>query len=94
MAVISIINDFPGCRKNYIKQFIKLKCQGILQIFSLCIVSAKHWVNTSETQHKNKHAKAIIYPRGVPWRQWLKLHAPNAGGWGLIRDQGTRSHVL
>ena len=25
--------------------------------------------------------------------QWLKLHAPNAGGPGLIPGQGTRSHV-
>ena len=40
--------------KNYIKQFIKLKCQGISQIFSLCVVSAKHSVNTSETKEKRK----------------------------------------
>ena len=26
--------------------------------------------------------------------QWLSLHAPNAGGLGLIPSQGTRSHVL
>ena len=26
--------------------------------------------------------------------QWLRLHAPNAGGPGLIPDQGTRSHML
>ena len=25
--------------------------------------------------------------------QWLKLHAPNAGGSGLIPSQGTRSHM-
>ena len=25
--------------------------------------------------------------------QWLRLHAPNAGGPGLIPGQGTRSHV-
>ena len=24
--------------------------------------------------------------------QWLRLHAPNAGGPGLIPGQGTRSH--
>ena len=26
--------------------------------------------------------------------QWLRLHAPNAGGEGLILDQGTKSHML
>ena len=26
--------------------------------------------------------------------QWLRLHAPNAGGLGSIPDQGTRSHIL
>ena len=26
--------------------------------------------------------------------QWLRLHAPNAGGPGLIPDQGSRSHML
>ena len=26
--------------------------------------------------------------------QWLRLHAPNAGFWGLIPGQGTWSHVL
>ena len=25
--------------------------------------------------------------------QWLRLHAPNAGGLGLILDQGTRSYL-
>ncbi|TEA30806.1 hypothetical protein DBR06_SOUSAS4110278, partial [Sousa chinensis] len=25
--------------------------------------------------------------------QWLRRHAPNAGGQGLIPGQGTRSHV-
>ena len=26
--------------------------------------------------------------------QWLRLHAPTAGGLGLIPGQGTRSHML
>ena len=26
--------------------------------------------------------------------QWLRFHAPNAGGPGLISGQGTRSHML
>ena len=26
--------------------------------------------------------------------QWLRLHAPSAGGQGLILDQGTKSHIL
>ncbi|TEA30144.1 hypothetical protein DBR06_SOUSAS4810005, partial [Sousa chinensis] len=26
--------------------------------------------------------------------QWLRLHAPNAGGPGLIPGRGTRSHIL
>ena len=25
--------------------------------------------------------------------QWLRLHTPNAGDWGLIPGQGTRSHM-
>ncbi|TEA36681.1 hypothetical protein DBR06_SOUSAS310086, partial [Sousa chinensis] len=25
--------------------------------------------------------------------QWIRLHAPNAGGPGLISGQGTRSHM-
>ncbi|TEA36160.1 hypothetical protein DBR06_SOUSAS11510078, partial [Sousa chinensis] len=25
--------------------------------------------------------------------QWLRLHAPNTGGLGLIPGQGTRSHM-
>ena len=25
--------------------------------------------------------------------QWLRLHTPNAGGWGLIPGWGTRSHI-
>ena len=25
--------------------------------------------------------------------QWLRLHAPNAGGMGSIPGQGTRSHM-
>ena len=25
--------------------------------------------------------------------QWLRLHAPNAGGWGSITGQGTRSRM-
>ena len=26
--------------------------------------------------------------------QWLRCHTPNAGGLGLISDQGTISHML
>ena len=26
--------------------------------------------------------------------QWLRLHSLNAGGWGSIPSQGTRSHLL
>ena len=26
--------------------------------------------------------------------QWLRLHAPNAGGQGSIPGEGTRSHML
>ena len=26
--------------------------------------------------------------------QWLRLLSPNAEGWGLIPDQGIRSHML
>ena len=25
--------------------------------------------------------------------QWLRLHAPKAGGWGSIPDEGTRFHM-
>ena len=36
------------------------------------------------------HKKITGLPRCV---QWLRLHAPNAGGWGLMPGQGTRSHM-
>ena len=29
-----------------------------------------------------------------PGGQWLNLPAPNAGGWGSILGQGTKSHIL
>ena len=29
----------------------------------------------------------------TPADQWLRLCEPNAGGWGLIPGQGTRSHT-
>ena len=28
-----------------------------------------------------------------PVVQWVRLHAPNAGGLGLVPGQGTRSHM-
>ena len=31
---------------------------------------------------------------GLPCDQGLRLHAPNAGGQGLIPGQGTSSHML
>ena len=31
--------------------------------------------------------------RDFPGRQWIRHHAPNAGGPGLIPGQGTRSHM-
>ena len=31
--------------------------------------------------------------RTSPVVQWLRLHAPNSGGPGLIPDQGTRSYI-
>ena len=35
-----------------------------------------------------------IYPGTSIVVPWLTLHAPNAGGLGLIPGQGTRSNVL
>ena len=39
-----------------------------------------------------KFKKLLVrdFPRG----QWLRLHAPDAGGPGLIPGQGTRSRML
>ena len=38
--------------------------------------------------YKQKHGRTSLVV------QWLRLHAPNAGGSGSIPSQGTRSHVL
>ena len=44
---------------------------------------------------ENVYIKRIIKVRGTSLVvQWLRLHAPNAGGPGLIPGQGTRSHML
>ena len=32
------------------------------------------------------------WPSNFPVVQWLRLHVPNAGGSGLIPDQGPKSH--
>ena len=39
-----------------------------------------------ETKIKNITGTSLVV-------QWLRLHAPNAGGPGSIPDQGTRSHM-
>ena len=40
-------------------------------------------------------SKRIFFRGGTSLvAQWLRLHTPNAGGWGPIPGQGTRSHVL
>ena len=36
----------------------------------------------------------IICYWDFPGGQWLRFHAPNAGGLGSIPDQGTRSYML
>ena len=38
------------------------------------------------TLHKGKSGTSLLV-------QWLRLHAPNAGGSGSIPDQGTRSYT-
>ena len=40
-----------------------------------------------------KRSKEICF-RTSPVVQWLRLHAPNAGGLGSIPGQGTKSHML
>ena len=41
-----------------------------------------------------KHGLNILKLLGnFPVVQWLRLHAPNAGGPGWIPGQGTRSHM-
>ena len=40
-----------------------------------------------KTLPKNKAGTSLVV-------QWLRLHAPNAGGLGSIPGQGTRSHML
>ena len=36
----------------------------------------------------------IQWGTSLPVVQWLRLHDPNAGGWGSIHCRGTRSHML
>ena len=42
-------------------------------------------MNTPDRNHVASETSLVI--------QWLRLHAPNAGGPGLILGQGTRSHM-
>ena len=39
-----------------------------------------------QKQEKKKKESSLVV-------QWLRLHAPNAGGLGSISGQGTRTHV-
>ena len=39
------------------------------------------------------YASKLVCPRTYLAVQWLRLHAPNAGGSSLILGQGTRFHM-
>ena len=47
-----------------------------------------------ELKKKKKIISSRIGLKGLPWWSSGWLHAPSAGGWGLIHGQGTRSHML
>ena len=42
---------------------------------------------------KKRQSLQEVVPGASLVAQWLRLHAPNAGGPGLIPGQGTRSHM-
>ena len=42
---------------------------------------------------KGKHWETLLTPASLVV-QWLRHHAPNAGGQGSVPDRGTRSHML
>ena len=46
----------------------------------------KHLYNTQEANKKGKTGTSLVV-------QWVRFHAPNAGGPGSIPGQGTRSHM-
>ena len=43
------------------------------------------YIDYFQKQEKKKESSLVV--------QWLRLHAPNAGGLGSISGQGTRTHV-
>ena len=56
----------------------------------------KLYLKTPLTQRiKNPHTSCVSekLKRTSLVVQWLRFHAPNAGGPGLIPGQGTRSHM-
>ena len=71
-----------SCLKNGVCVFVCLSvCQEERQQWEQGYEAGGCWV-------------AIIQVRGVSLVvQWLRLCAPDAAGWGLIPDQGIRSHM-
>ena len=57
--------------------------------------AAVHGASNSQTQLSNwtevNQYTYIIFTKIPKVVQWLRLQAPNAGGWGSIAAQGTRS---
>ena len=65
------------------KYFLSLDCFYFHFMVFFCLVKyVKFYV-----------VKIICY-WDFPGGQWLRFHAPNAGGLGSIPDQGTRSYML
>ena len=54
-------------------------------IAALSIIAKLYGSNQSAHQQINGGTSLVV--------QWLRLHAPNAGGLGLIPGRGARSHM-
>ena len=76
-----------------------LLCTPLVQVLGFTTHSPRHLPGggcayphpaEEETSELSKAPSTVDFPVV----QWLKLHAPNAGGPGSIPGQGTRSHML
>ena len=77
---------------------------NVLQTTQTAEVGAKHWPAGGGEERGGKLWEAeegLFFPlflrvllKDFLAVQWLRLHAPNAGGLDLVPGQGTRSHML
>ena len=76
-------------RPNYTpppNNFIYFQYQLYVQNKGCKVVLAHLWSNTITALKEQETGTSLVV-------QWLRLHAPNAGGPGSIPGQGTRSHM-